>query len=168
MNLLTENSQLMYASPVTKILWMMLLLAVRDRRKVITFSRKRGKRKMVVKLDNEHDMVPPPRHLYSRIVAILRRIGRDAGKNPHSAFNFLYTETGQEQKLEWFINHEAAHDLKEELNGLLQKVHDAEEADRKQKNDERARQVRRKRWIIGSVTLGVVAIIVTLTVLLFW
>lgn len=160
-NIYDANPQIHYASPVLKILWMILLLAIRDKSKVITFSRKRGKRDMVVKLDNEHDMVPPPRHLFSRIVNVLRQIGRDATKNPQSSFQFTYTETGQEQKFDWFINHDTTNDLNAELNKLMQKVLDVEELDRKEWHEKQKRRTRRKRWGIGGLIVLVVIAITT-------
>lgn len=164
MNIFDKYPQVVFASPVLKILWIMLLLTTKNKCKAISFSRKRGKKGMVVKLDNEHDMVPPPRHLFSQIVKVLLRIGRNAAKNPQSPFRFTYTETGQEQKLDWFINHDVAPDIDAELNNLMQKVHEAEEAERKLRNEKRRQQIRRKRCVVASVVM--LAILVSSILLL--
>lgn len=168
MNPFGKYSQIEYASPVLKILWMMLFLAIRDKCKVITFSRKRGKRRMAAKLDNEHNILPPPRHLFSRIISMLRRIGRDTAKNPQSPFWFTYIETGQERKFDWFVNHSAQCDINAELNAFGQKIYDVEESKRKLENEIRNRQIRRKRLLVASIFVLVAVIIAAISFLTFF
>lgn len=150
-DLFKKYPQVFFASPVLKITWMILLVAIRHKCGVISFSRERGGKGMTVKLDNEHDMVPPPRHLFPQIVKVLRRVGRDAIKNSKSPFQFTYIETGQEQKLDWSINYNAAPDVDAELNNLMQKIHKAEEAERKLWNEKRKRQIQRKRCVAAGI-----------------
>ena len=164
-DLFNNFPQIWNTSPVLRIVWMILLLAIKDKCKIVTFSRKRGKRG-IVKAD-EYCMVPPPRHLFSQIIRILRHIGRDTTKNPQSPFHFTYTETGQEQKLDWFIDYDTTCDIGGELNDLMQKVHNAEETYRKLKNDNRRRKVRLKLWVVVATMLMVFSIIVGASFLIF-
>ena len=91
----------------------------------MTFSRKRGEEEVVVKLNDEHEMVPPPRMLFPRIMKVLRWVGRKAAENPKSSFRFVYTETGDESRLEWFISHDPTKDLYVELADLLGQVQES-------------------------------------------
>lgn len=167
-DLFKKHPQVFFASPVLKIVWMILLIAIKYKCKAVSFSRKRGKRGMAVKLDNEHDMVPPPRHLFPLITKVLRCIGRNAIKNSQSPFQFIYTETGQEQKLDWFIDYNAAPDVDAELNNLMQKIHEAEEAERKLWNEKWRRQIQRKRYVVAGIFALAILVFSTSLLLMLW
>lgn len=149
-----ENQQLRNMSPVLKLLWMILLMTIKNKYKNVTFIRKRGKKDMEVKLDDERYFCPPPRCLFSQIVSILRRIGRKAAASPQTPFRFAYTETEQERKLAWFINYDFECNVAEELNSLMRQIYDAEEEKEKLRRDERSkRETEKKQMAIAVIIL---------------
>ncbi len=139
--------------PVSKIIWLTLLLAIRDKNKLVTFSQQRGKRKMTMMLDNELEMVPPPTHLAAGIFRMLRRLGRDNARYKKGPFSFTYTETGHEKKLEWLINYDNDNDPVSHLDVSIQNMIEKKEEEEsiKQNLAKQAQKKRRLRKLVATM-----------------
>lgn len=105
---------------------------------------------------------------FPKIVKALRRAGRDAIKNSQSSFQFTYIETGQEQKLDWFIDYDTALDISAELNNLMQKAHEVEEVERKLWNEKRKQQIQRKRYVVAGIFALAILVFSISLLLMLW
>ena len=160
MNLIEKYEEIRTVSPIPKLVWMILLISIRDKCKVLTLELKRNDGEhMTITMDGEHEMVPPPRHLSCTILDMVCRIGREAAKNQKSSFGFLYTETGSGQTLQWLTCYDNEDAPGTELDTLMQKIVDEETAAEELKTQEKRRRELQKQSMIG--------IIITLTAIIF-
>lgn len=109
-------------------MWIIFRVAIAGKNQLIVFSLGRGEKEISVKIDDEYDMIPPARHLFPAFIRRLRQIGRGAARDSKSHFRFVYTETGEERKLEWFINYDAEGDPLEEMHKITTGIVDTEKA----------------------------------------
>jgi hypothetical protein len=109
-------------NPGAKLLWMLLLLVVRDKFGRLTFSQK-GKSQIVVKM-GAFKMVPAPRHLFPAFVKLARRIGHD-----NRSLDWSYTERKRTRRLKFMVDY-ANGDPAVQINAAMIKLLQIEEAKR--------------------------------------
>lgn len=136
---------------------MVLLLALKDKADSVTFSRKRGKIARLLYTPEGHgecEMVPPPRHLFPRIMKILRQMGREAAKSSSSAPSFSYTETNHERTLVVSIDRTKGEEVKVELDNLLSILYLKEEAKETLKRIQKKQRAHKKQLIAIGILLA--------------
>jgi hypothetical protein len=119
--------------PVLKLVWMIIRLVTREKAKLVTFTCKAEEENrphvfIIAKEDDKYEMVPPPRHLFPLMLAILRRIGDAASKNPASAFHVVYEATEKEETLDVYVKYDTGSDPDIELAGLITAILNEDEA----------------------------------------
>ena len=148
-----------FTSPVLKITYMLLMMAIKDRVKVLTFIRNRQKGTITIMADHKDELVPPPRHLSRYILRRLRRLGQFAFRDPETSFRFTFTEDGGQQRLDWFIDQNGEKELlAAELSKIAWLSHEEEMAKLMARADKRQREARRKFWLILAAIIGFAAL----------
>ncbi len=158
-------------SPTLKLVWMVLLLALKDEAGSVRFSRKQDK---IVTLwytpknCGVCEMIPPPRHLFSCTMHVLHQMGRQAAKNPDSAIAFSYSETGEEETLVLSIDHSKGEGVRTELRSLLLEIYAEEQAEEQLEEIQRRGRARKRQWIAATIFLVAISAVGGLAWYLFF
>ena len=130
--------------------WQIMLLIIKEKAKSVSFIRKYGATNVIVEINVEgknYSMIPPPRHLFRAMIKLLCRVGRKTTGNPRSPFKFVYSETAQKQKLEWFNNYDGDENILDELYHLFDEVDSEIELESVEKDATEHDKKIRQRWL---------------------
>jgi hypothetical protein len=140
------------ANTSVRILWMILLLMVREKRGNLILSLK-GKSEISLKMDDT-EMVPPPRYPFPVFVKLARQITRN-----NRSLEWFLTERNRTRKLKIIVNY-ANGDPAAQINTAMNRVLQVEEARRQAR-----RADLRSRYTIAAL-IGLVFFLLMLVIVI--
>jgi hypothetical protein len=154
------------AQPALKALAILLVQAARDKHACFSLSWQRGKRHLEVKYDQLY-MVPPSRCLGTKMMVLIRKLGRLVARTPESSFEVQYTETKHERRCEVLLRYREGHDVATEVKDALHRLMNKEQAQRQTKQEKAASETRKiKRQALIIAFLMWLALFAILSVIL--
>lgn len=134
-----------HASSTLRVVWFIIMTALREKREVVTIVQKAHKRNLEIALGNTDEITPPLWRLSGKIIQTFCQIGKLATQNVKSPFSYSYECSPHAHKFTWFIDHtKVDENTAGELENLLKKSHQAE---KEQRLEERIKKIQKRKFL---------------------